>query len=37
MLITVLSAMRVVGPDSVPADPWMSELIKSFPSGLPTD
>jgi AcrR family transcriptional regulator len=37
MLITVLSAMRVVGPDSVPADPWMTELIESFPTGLPTE
>ncbi len=37
MLITVLCAMRVIGPDSVPRDPLMTELIESFPSGLTTD
>lgn len=37
MLITVLAAMRVIGPDSVPADPWLTELIGSFPATLPTD
>ncbi|GAA2580963.1 TetR family transcriptional regulator [Winogradskya consettensis] len=27
MLMTVLGAMRVLGPDAVPRDPWMTELI----------
>jgi AcrR family transcriptional regulator len=30
MLIMVLSAMRVVGPDAVDRDPWMTELLSSF-------
>ena len=30
MLITVLSAMRVLGPDAVPPDPWMTDLLSSF-------
>jgi AcrR family transcriptional regulator len=30
MLITVLSAMRVIGPDAVEQDPWMTELLSSF-------
>jgi AcrR family transcriptional regulator len=37
MLITVLSAMRVIGPESVPRSPWMTELIESFPSRLATN
>lgn len=37
MLITVLAAMRVLGPDAVPPDPWMTELIESFPGGPPKD
>lgn len=32
MLIMVLSAMRIMGPDAVPQEPWMIELIESFPS-----
>ncbi len=36
MLITVLAAMRVIGPNAVPRDPWLTELIESFPSGLRT-
>jgi AcrR family transcriptional regulator len=27
MLLTVLGAMRVIGPDAVPREPWMNELI----------
>jgi AcrR family transcriptional regulator len=30
MLITVLSAMRVIGPDAVEHQPWMTELLSSF-------
>lgn len=30
MLITVLSAMRVVGPDAVERQPWMDELLSTF-------
>jgi AcrR family transcriptional regulator len=30
MLITVLSAMRVVGPDAVEQDPWMTDLLSAF-------
>jgi hypothetical protein len=26
----VLSAMRVVGPDAVKEEPWMTELLSSF-------
>jgi AcrR family transcriptional regulator len=32
MLITVLSSMKVMGPDAVPPEPWMTELVNSFPS-----
>jgi hypothetical protein len=31
MLITVLAAMRVIGPRAVAPEPWMTELIDSFP------
>jgi AcrR family transcriptional regulator len=31
MLFTVLAAMRIIGPDAVPPEPWMTELIRSFP------
>ncbi|GIF14579.1 TetR/AcrR family transcriptional regulator [Actinoplanes teichomyceticus] len=31
MLKTILGAMRVVGPDPVPTEPWMAALISSFP------
>ncbi len=30
MLITVLGAMRVMGPDAVPAQPWMASLLSTF-------
>jgi AcrR family transcriptional regulator len=30
MLLTALAAMRVVGPDAVEPEPWMSELLGSF-------
>jgi AcrR family transcriptional regulator len=39
MLLTVLGAMQVVGPDAVPREPWMDELLggmdmkKAFPGG----
>ncbi|HEY7597110.1 MAG TPA: TetR/AcrR family transcriptional regulator [Actinophytocola sp.] len=33
MLLTVLAAMRVVGPDAVEPRPWMSELLGSFDKG----
>jgi AcrR family transcriptional regulator len=32
MLITVLAAMRVIGPAAVAPEPWMTELVESFPS-----
>ncbi|MEU4562969.1 helix-turn-helix domain-containing protein [Actinoplanes sp. NPDC023936] len=31
MLITVLGAMRVLGPDAVPPQPWMTDLLGSMP------
>ncbi len=31
MLLTVLAAMRVVGPDAVPHAPWMAELAAEYP------
>jgi AcrR family transcriptional regulator len=31
MLITVLASMRIIGPDAVSPEPWMTELINSFP------
>jgi AcrR family transcriptional regulator len=31
MLITVLGAMRALGPDAVPPQPWMTTLIGTFP------
>ena len=31
MLITVLGAMRVLGPDPVPMQPWMTELLGTLP------
>ncbi|WP_436520079.1 TetR/AcrR family transcriptional regulator [Actinoplanes sp. HUAS TT8] len=31
MLITVLGAMRVLGPDAVPPQPWMTSLLSTFP------
>ncbi|GIE87060.1 TetR/AcrR family transcriptional regulator [Actinoplanes regularis] len=30
MLITVLGAMRVLGPDPVPPQPWMTSLLNTF-------
>jgi AcrR family transcriptional regulator len=30
MLLTVLASMRVIGPDPVPQEPWMTEMISSF-------
>jgi AcrR family transcriptional regulator len=30
MLLTCLGAMRVVGPDPVPPDPWMADLLGTF-------
>lgn len=30
MLLTCLGAMRVVGPDPVPQDPWMTDLLGTF-------
>jgi AcrR family transcriptional regulator len=32
MLITVLGAMRVLGPDAVPPQPWMADLLGTLPS-----
>ncbi|MEU8239585.1 helix-turn-helix domain-containing protein [Actinoplanes missouriensis] len=31
MLITVLGAMRVLGPEAVPPQPWMTDLLGSMP------
>ncbi|MBW6434815.1 TetR/AcrR family transcriptional regulator [Actinoplanes hulinensis] len=31
MLITVLGAMRVLGPDAVPPQPWMTDLLGTLP------
>jgi AcrR family transcriptional regulator len=30
MLLTVLGAMRVIGTDAVPAEPWMAEMLGSL-------
>ena len=30
MLLTVLAAMRIVGPDAVEPQPWMAELLDTF-------
>ena len=30
MLLTVLASMRVIGPDPVAQEPWMTEMISSF-------
>ena len=30
MLLTCLGAMRVIGPDAVPPDPWAAELLSVF-------
>ncbi|GIF49573.1 TetR family transcriptional regulator [Asanoa ferruginea] len=30
MLLTVLASMKVIGPDPVAQDPWMTEMIGSF-------
>ena len=30
MLLTCLGAMRVIGPDAVPPEPWTAELLSSF-------
>jgi AcrR family transcriptional regulator len=30
MLLTVLASMGIVGPDAVPPEPWMAELIDTF-------
>lgn len=32
MLITVLGAMRIMGPDAVAPQPWMTSLLSTFPS-----
>ncbi|CAM4047961.1 TetR/AcrR family transcriptional regulator [Nocardia ninae] len=32
MLLTVMSSLRIVGPNPVPAEPWMTELIDSIPN-----
>jgi AcrR family transcriptional regulator len=32
MLQTVLAVMKVLGPDAVAPDPWMTELVSSLPS-----
>jgi AcrR family transcriptional regulator len=37
MLITVLASMRIIGPDAVDPEPWMTELIESFPMHDPSD
>lgn len=40
MLLTVLASLRVVGPNSVSPEPWMTELIESIPNfsnDYPTD
>ncbi|HET9138273.1 helix-turn-helix domain-containing protein [Actinophytocola sp.] len=37
MLLTVLAAIQVVGPDAVPPEPWMAELVESFPEKSATD
>jgi AcrR family transcriptional regulator len=37
MLITVLASMRIIGPDAVEPEPWMTELIESFPSHTPSE
>lgn len=36
MLITVLGAMRVIGPDAVPPQPWMSSLLSTFDDPNPS-
>lgn len=33
MLFTILASVGVVGPDAVPAQPWMTELIAASPFG----
>ncbi len=35
MLLTVLATMRVVGPDAVPAEPWVVELLSGLTKPLP--
>jgi len=30
LLLTCLGAMRVLGPDAVPRDPWMADLLGTF-------
>ncbi|MDG4824527.1 TetR/AcrR family transcriptional regulator [Asanoa sp. WMMD1127] len=30
MLLTVLASMRVIGPDPVPQEPWMREMLSGF-------
>jgi AcrR family transcriptional regulator len=32
MLITVLGAMRVLGPEAVPTEPWMTDLMETLPT-----
>ena len=34
MLLTVLASMRVVGPDAVQPEPWMTDLVESLPDGV---
>jgi AcrR family transcriptional regulator len=36
MLITVLASMRAIGPDAAPPEPWIAELVDSFPTTLLT-
>ncbi|GIF07823.1 TetR/AcrR family transcriptional regulator [Actinoplanes siamensis] len=37
MLITVLGAMRVIGPDPVPRQPWMTSLTDTFDDHQPVN
>lgn len=40
MLLTILASLQIVGPNAVPAEPWMTELINSIPeftNSYPTD
>jgi hypothetical protein len=30
MLLSVLDALQVIGPDAVPADAWMTDLVGSI-------
>lgn len=37
MLLTVLASMRVVGPDAVEPEPWMTELLESVGKAIDGD